>query len=106
VTLFSFLRALSFANSAVFSVLLYLALTPGHEPATAVFGWTHGVMWIVLSLLCVVGVRRREVPLWLAVVVAVVGGLGPFAGTAGFVVETRRRALGDRARTRRQRGVP
>ena len=106
MTLFSFLRALSFANSAVFSVLLYLAFTPGDEPATAVFGWTHGIMWIVLSLLCVLGVRRREVPLWLAVVVAVVGGLGPFAGTAGFVVETRRRALGGPARTSRQRGVP
>jgi hypothetical protein len=92
VRLFSFLRALSFANSAVFSVLLYLALTPGHEPATAVFGWLHGCMWILLSLLCIVGVRRREVPLWLAVMVAVVGGLGPFAGTAGFVAETRRRA--------------
>ena len=31
---------------------------------------------------------------WLAVTVAVLGGLGPFAGTIGFVIETRRRRQG------------
>ena len=30
------------------------------------------------------------IPLPLAVLVAVVGGIGPFAGTAGFVFEERR----------------
>ena len=35
--------------------------------------------------------RRRIIPLWLGVTVAVVGGLGPFAGSAGFVVQERRR---------------
>jgi hypothetical protein len=92
MTLFAALRALSFVNSAVFSGLLALALTPGHEPATAGFGWAHGILWIVLSLLSLAGVRHGAIPFWLAVVVVVVGGVGPFAGTAGFVVETRRRA--------------
>jgi hypothetical protein len=31
------------------------------------------------------------IPLWLAITVAVLGGLGPFCGSAGFVVESRRR---------------
>jgi hypothetical protein len=91
VTLFSFLRALSFANSAIFSALLFVWLAPGLEPQTRVFGWAHGCLWIGLSLLSMVAVRRGSIPFWLGVVVVVVGGLGPFAGTAGFVVETRRR---------------
>ena len=32
------------------------------------------------------------IPFWLAVMVAVLGGLGPFAGSIGFVVAERRRA--------------
>lgn len=91
VSLFSFLRMLSFANSTVFSALLFVWLAPGFEPETRVFGWSHGCLWIALSLLSLVAVRRGSIPFWLAVVVVVVGGLGPFAGTAGFVVETRRR---------------
>jgi hypothetical protein len=91
VTLFSFLRGLSFANSAAFAALLWVSLSSGYEAQTTVLGWTHGLMWIALSLLSLVAVRRRVMPFWLAVVVVVVGGVGPFAGTAGFVVETRRR---------------
>ena len=45
------------------------------------FGWTHGIGWIVMSLLCLAAVRKRVIPLWLAVMVAVVGGIGPFAGS-------------------------
>jgi hypothetical protein len=91
MSLFAFLRGLSFANSAVFTGLLIVWLVPGLEAETSVLGWAHGIMWIVLSLLSIVAVRRRELPFWLAVVVAVVGGVGPFAGTAGFIIETRRR---------------
>jgi hypothetical protein len=47
-------------------------------------------MWIGVSLLCIEAVRRRVIPLWLAVMVAVVGGVGPFAGSIGFVVCERR----------------
>jgi len=93
VGLFSLLRAMSFANSAVFSALLFFWLAPGYETQTTVFGWAHGCLWIALSVLSLIAVRRGEIPFWLAVVVTVVGGVGPFAGTAGFLVETRRRRL-------------
>ncbi len=43
-------------------------------------GWVHGIGWIVMSLLCLAAVRRRVIPTWLGVMVAVVGGVGPFAG--------------------------
>ena len=81
---FRFLRALSFVNSTVFTALLVVWLVPGLHAEEMVFGWTHGCMWIVLSLLCLAAVRRRTIPFWLAVVVAVIGGLGPYAGSVGL----------------------
>ena len=60
-------------------------------PAKTPFGWAHGIGWIAMSLLCVYAVRRRILPMWLGIMIAVVGGLGPFAGSAGFVVCERRR---------------
>jgi hypothetical protein len=92
LTSFRFLRALSFVNSTVFTALLVAWLVPGLHTEEMIFGWIHGWMWIVLSLLCVVAVRRGTIPFWLAVVVAVIGGLGPYAGSIGFVVASRTRA--------------
>jgi hypothetical protein len=89
--LFELLRALSFLNSTVFTFLLFFWLAPGYETATEVCGWCHGCLWIGLSLLSIVAVRRRVIPFWLAVVVAVIGGVGPYAGSIGFVIESRRR---------------
>jgi hypothetical protein len=85
------LKWLSFIHSAIYLTLLTVWLVPGLEGAEAVFGWAHGIGWICMSLLCIDAVRRRVIPLWLAVTVAVIGGIGPFAGSAGFVVEERRR---------------
>ena len=88
---FSTLKYLSFVHSAVYAGLLVAWLTPGAAGAERVFGWSHGVGWIVISLLCIAAVRLRVIPLWLAVTVAVIGGVGPFAGSVGFVLEDRRR---------------
>jgi hypothetical protein len=91
VITFTRLKYLSFAHSAVYLALLVFALTD--DPLKTPFGWTHGIGWIVISLLCLVAVRRGVIPLWLGLLVVVIGGLGPFAGSAGFVVcERRRRA--------------
>ncbi len=89
---FTRLKYLSFAHSAAYFTLLATWIAPGWEDVKHVFGYVHGIGWIVISLLCIAAVRLRVIPLWLAVMVVVVGGVGPFAGTAGFVVETRRRA--------------
>jgi len=88
---FTRLKYLSFAHSAIYLTLLALAFA--EHPLKTPFGWAHGIGWIVLSLLCLAAVRRRVIPLWLGILVVIVGGLGPFAGSAGFVVcERRRRA--------------
>ncbi len=88
---FDRLKWLSFAHSAVYIGLLTFWAIPGEQAAEPAFGWGHGVGWIVISLLVITAVRWRVLPLWLAVMVAVIGGIGPFAGSIGFVVEQRRR---------------
>jgi hypothetical protein len=88
---FRFLEALSFLASAIYAPLLFFALGPEAPTATLILGWSHGLLWIALSLLSVVAVRRGTIPFWLAVTVAVLGGVGPFAGTIGFIVQDRRR---------------
>jgi hypothetical protein len=92
LTSFRVLRTISFVHSAIFTALLVCWLAPGLALETMIFGWAHGLMWIAMSLLVIVAARRRTIPFRLAVVVAVVGGVGPFAGTIGFIVEERRRA--------------
>jgi hypothetical protein len=82
------LKYLSFTHSAIYVTLLVLAVL--NEPAKLYFGWAHGIGWIVISLLCIAAVRLRVIPLWLGVTVVVIGGLGPFAGSVGFVVHERR----------------
>ncbi len=89
---FRTLRTLSFIHSAIYSALLYAGFFAGKpEPATFILGTAHGVLWILMAVLCTVAARRRVLPFWLAVVVVVIGGLGPFAGSIGFLVAERRR---------------
>jgi hypothetical protein len=88
---FERLKLLSFAHSAIYLTLLTVWLVPGLAGPELVFGWAHGIGWILMSLLAIDAVRRRVIPLWLGVTVAIVGGIGPFAGSVGFVVHERRR---------------
>lgn len=87
------LELASFTHSLIYLGLLVCAFAlGGPEPETFILGLAHGVIWIVMSLLCIDAARRRVIPFWLAVTVAVIGGLGPFAGSAGFVLADRRRS--------------
>jgi hypothetical protein len=95
VITFTRLKYLSFAHSAIYLSLLAVWLGGGPEGLKTVLGWAHGIGWIVMSLLCLAAVRLRVIPLWLAVMVAVIGGVGPFAGSVGFVVCERRAAVAD-----------
>jgi sulfite exporter TauE/SafE len=89
---FQRLERASFVHSAVYLGLLYAAFAAGKpEPATFGLGLAHGLLWIGMSLACVAAVRRRVIPLHVAVAVAVLGGFGPFVGSLAFVREDRRR---------------
>jgi hypothetical protein len=89
---FTRLKWASFTHSCVYVGLLVSAFAAGKpEPLTFILGLTHGLMWIFMSLACIVAARVRIVPLRLAVAVAVLGGIGPFFGSYEFVREQRRR---------------
>ena len=89
---FGRLEAVSFTHSCVYLALLICAFVLRNpEPETFILGMTHGLLWIAMSLVCIAAARARVIPYWLAVTIAVLGGLGPFAGSIGFVVESRRR---------------
>ncbi len=64
-------------HSCVYTALLVSAFAAGKpEPLTLVLGWTHGLLWIFMSLACITAARLRVVSLKLAVAVAVLGGIG------------------------------
>jgi pheromone shutdown protein TraB len=87
------LEVASFTHSAVYLALLVCAFALGNpEPATFILGLAHGLIWIAMSLVCIAAARAHVIPFWLAVLVAVLGGLGPFAGSIGFVVADHRKA--------------
>jgi hypothetical protein len=97
---FRTLKYLSFTHSGVYTALLVAWLLPGRHAAEYVLGWGHGIGWIVMSLLSIAAVRARTIPLWLGVMVAVVGGVGPFAGSAGFVYAERHASSSSRSMRR------
>jgi hypothetical protein len=97
VVTFRRLEAVSFTHSLVYLSLLVCAFILGNpQPETFILGLGHGVLWIGMSLVCIAAARARIIPFWLAVTVVVLGGLGPFAGSIGFVIADRRRAAGTR----------
>jgi len=92
IVTFRRLEVVSFCHSVIYLTLLLCAFVLGNpQPETFIFGLAHGTIWIAMSLVCIAAARLRIIPFWLAVTVAVIGGLGPFAGSIGFVVADRRR---------------
>ena len=93
VVTFRRLEILSFTHSGVYLALLVCAFgLNSPQPETFILGLAHGLMWIGMSIACVAAARLRVVTLPLAVSVAVLGGIGPFFGSAHFIREQRRRS--------------
>ena len=87
---FSRLKFVSFGHSCVYAALLVSAFALHKpEPLTFVLGLSHGLLWILMSIACILAARLRVVSLRLAVAVAVLGGIGPFFGSYEFVREER-----------------
>ena len=86
---FRVLKYASFTHSAVYAALLFAALT---DRETLALGWVHGVGWILMSIACLAAARLRVIPFRVAIAVVVLGGVGPFFGSAMFILEERRRA--------------
>ena len=88
---FKGLKLASLTHSCVYAALLCAAIA-GWATPTLILGWTHGILWIVMSLACIAAVRLRVIALRTGVAVAVLGGVGPFFGSYEFLREQRRRA--------------
>jgi len=88
---FLVMKWLSFGHSAIYIALIVLALTHEAPGLKTTVGWMHGFGWILMCVLTIATVRAKVIPLWLGACVAVLGGVGPFIGSIGFVVEQRRR---------------
>ena len=89
---FTRLKWTSFTHSCIYTALLICAFAAGNpQPLTFALGLTHGLLWIAMSLACILAARLRIVSLRLAVAVAVLGGIGPFFGSWQFIREQRLR---------------
>ena len=94
---FATFKRLSFTHSTIYVCLLAVWLIPGLASAEMVFGFAHGIGWIVMVLLIFLALRARVVPLRTAFAVSVLGGIAPFFGSWDFVREARSRdAAGER----------
>ncbi len=89
---FTTLKRLSFTHSTIYACLLVVWLVPGLAGAETVFGFAHGIGWIVMVILILAALSARVVPMRTAFAVSVLGGLAPFFGSYEFVREGRRRA--------------
>ncbi len=90
---FKNLERVSLTHSAIYTALLIVAFGfHNPQPATVILGFSHGILWILMSLACLYAARARIIPLRIAVAVAVLGGIAPFFGSVEFVREQRRRA--------------
>lgn len=87
------LKWASLAHSIAYAALL-TSWAASWQPGQTVFGYAHGIGWFVMCGLAIAGLRRGVIPLYVAVCVAVIGAVGPFVGTASFIVEERRRRRG------------
>ena len=85
------LKRLSFLHSGIYLCLLAAWLVPGLAAAETVFGFGHGVGWIVMVLLILAALRAGVVSMRSAVAVSVLGAVGPFFGSWQLAREQRER---------------
>jgi len=90
VLTFTRLKHLSFLHSAIYLSLLVVWIVPGLAGPTFVLGLSHGLGWIAMSLLALVALRRRTIPMTGAVLISIVGAVGPFVGSGWFALRDRR----------------
>ena len=84
------MEVVSLFHSVVYLALLISAfLLGGPQPWTFIFGLTHGIIWILMSLTSVLAVHYRVSNLRLAVAIAVLGCIAPFFGSAEFLRQSR-----------------
>lgn len=79
--LFVWVKWLSWVELVIFAGLIVFWLAPGFDSETMVFGWAHGLGFIVLCIVIWVAAVRREAPYTLlAATLTPVGPVGSVIG--------------------------
>jgi hypothetical protein len=79
--LFRWVKVLSWIELAIFSALILFWVVPGFETETMLFGWAHGLGFLVLCVVIWVAAVRREAPYTLlAATLTPVGPVGSVIG--------------------------
>jgi hypothetical protein len=79
--LFQKVKWLSWIELAIFSALIVFWLLPGFETETMLFGWAHGLGFVVLCIVIWVACGKREAPYTLlAATLTPVGPVGSVIG--------------------------
>jgi hypothetical protein len=95
---FTNLMVLSIVHSFLFTGLMLCAFVLGKpQPATFIFGFTHGVLYMLTVALVIVAAKLRTISITTALVVGIMGAIGPYFGTYEFLREwnKKRRARAD-----------
>ncbi|MFN8109305.1 MAG: hypothetical protein U0Y82_05600 [Thermoleophilia bacterium] len=93
------LTVMSAVHSTLFTVLMVLAVGfSGPQPATFIFGLSHGIMFPLMGVAVGIAARAGTVSWTTALVVMLVGAVAPHFGTWDFIREGRRRAAEGAAR--------
>ena len=94
VVTFDRMEKVSLTHSVVYFALLICAFGLGRPPPwTFIFGLSHGLIWIGMSITSVIAVRYGVIKLALAVPSAVLGCVAPFFGSAEFLRQKHQRKL-------------
>jgi hypothetical protein len=92
VVTFGRMEAVSLIHSAIYLALLISAFAlGGPQPWTFIFGLSHGLIWIAMSIAAVAAVWFGVINLRLAVAIALLGCIAPFFGSAEFIRQNRSR---------------
>jgi hypothetical protein len=79
--LFVWVKRISWIELAVFGGLLLFWLLPGFDTETMLFGWAHGLGFIILCIVIWIAAVRREAPYTLlAATLTPVGPVGSVIG--------------------------
>jgi len=79
--LFTWVKRLSWIELGIFSALIAFWLIPGFDTETMIFGWAHGLGFLVLCVVIWIAAVKREAPYTLlAATLTPVGPLGSVIG--------------------------
>ncbi len=88
------MEVISLFHSLVYLGLLVCAfLLDGPQPFTFIFGLTHGLIWIGMSITSILAVHFRVINLRLALAITLLGCVAPFFGSIEFLLQSRQRRL-------------